>query len=73
MVCFRYVIVNTLHDGDDDDVDNNNNNLHHTIIGKHQKYTDMKEEPIGMTTVVPLILSTAGIIPKQIARNFTTA
>ena len=68
MVCFRYVIVNTLHDGDDDDDDN----LHHTMIGKHQKYTDMKEEPIGMTTENGLC-SVAGIIPKQITRNFTTA
>jgi hypothetical protein len=31
MVCFRYIIVNTVHRGDDDDDDddnNNNNNLH---------------------------------------------
>ena len=32
MVCFRYIIVNTLHNGgggddDDDDDDNNNNNI----------------------------------------------
>jgi len=26
MVCFRYIIVNTLHKGDDDDDDNDNNN-----------------------------------------------
>jgi hypothetical protein len=26
MVCFRYIIVNTLHKGDDKDDDNNNNN-----------------------------------------------
>jgi len=26
MVCFRYVIVNTLHKGDDDDDDDSNNN-----------------------------------------------
>ena len=35
MVCFRYIIVNTLHKGDnkddddDDDDDNNNNNNNH--------------------------------------------
>jgi hypothetical protein len=27
MVCFRYIIVNTLHNGDDDD-DDDDNNLH---------------------------------------------
>jgi hypothetical protein len=26
MVCFRYIIVNTLYKGDDDDDNNNNNN-----------------------------------------------
>jgi len=26
MVCFRYIIVNTLHKGDNDDDDDNNNN-----------------------------------------------
>ena len=28
MVCFRYIIVNTLHKGDDDDDDNNNNSTY---------------------------------------------
>jgi hypothetical protein len=26
MVCFRYIIINTLHKGDDDDDDDDNNN-----------------------------------------------
>ena len=35
MVCFRYVIVNTLHKGDnkDDDDDNNNNDTENSDIG----------------------------------------
>ena len=37
MICFRYVIVNTLHkcgnrDDDDDDDDNNNNNNNNNLI-----------------------------------------
>jgi hypothetical protein len=32
MVCFRYVSVNTLHQGDDDDDDNDNNNNNIIII-----------------------------------------
>ena len=37
MVCFRYIIVNTIHkdnnkdDDNDNDYDNNNNNHHHPI------------------------------------------
>jgi len=38
MVCFRYIVVNTLHKGDnkgddDDDDDNNNNNNIHVSTG----------------------------------------
>jgi len=34
MVCFRYIIVNTLHKGDtkdDDDNNNNNHNINHAF------------------------------------------
>jgi hypothetical protein len=32
MVCFRYVIVNTLHKGDDNNNNNNNNNNFHKNV-----------------------------------------
>ena len=32
MVCFRYIIVNTLHKGDNKDDDNNNNNNNRPYI-----------------------------------------
>jgi hypothetical protein len=32
MVCFRYIIVNTLHEGDNSDDDNNNNNKLHNCL-----------------------------------------
>ena len=33
LVCFRYIIVNTLHKGDNKDNNNNNNNGHVTTVG----------------------------------------
>ena len=41
MVCFRYIIVNTLHKGDnmdDDDNDNNNNNNNNKSGGFFEFY-----------------------------------
>jgi hypothetical protein len=45
MVCFRYIIVNTLHKGEhDDDDDDNHNNNNNTIsmpnIGKRTIYKE---------------------------------
>jgi hypothetical protein len=46
MVCFRYIIVNTLHKGDnkDDDDDNNNNNnesqINRICVGEDQSVSD---------------------------------
>ena len=45
MVCFRYIIVNTLHKGDEKDDDdnydddNNNNNNNNNIKTLQQKYS----------------------------------
>jgi len=43
---------------------------HSTIIGKHQKYTDLEEELIKIwqlkaAYIIPLVLSITGIIPNK--------
>ena len=43
MVCFRYIIVNSLHKGDDDDDDddddnNNNNNMYNSEAEAHRMH-----------------------------------
>jgi len=46
MVCFRYIIVNTLHkgdknDGDDDDDDDDDNNNSNKMYGMHHSTADI--------------------------------
>ena len=48
----------------------NSHNLHNTIIEKLQKYIDLKEELIRIwqlktAYIIPLVLSTTGIIPNE--------
>jgi hypothetical protein len=42
MVCFRYIIVNTLHKGDDDDDDNTNTNTNNNNNNNYYYYNVMK-------------------------------
>jgi hypothetical protein len=49
----------------------NSHNLHSTITEKLQKYTDLKEGLISiwqlkMAYIIPLVLSTMGIIPNKL-------
>jgi predicted methyltransferase MtxX (methanogen marker protein 4) len=48
----------------------NSHNLHSTITKKLRKYTDLKEEltriwQLKRAYIIPLVLSTTGIIPKK--------
>jgi len=37
MLCFRYIIVNTLHKGDDDDDNNNYNKMHNYLWSESEE------------------------------------
>ena len=74
MVCFRYVVVNTLHKGDDDDDDDddNTNNKEPTYINKHQhkdKHTETGRQLNGHARKdnVPCVSSSA--IPAPTAHD----
>jgi len=85
IVCLRNISINTLHKGDDNDDDSNkthlidvafpnSHNLNSTIAEKLRMYTDLKEELIRMwqlktTYILPLVLSTMGIIPNKFNKN----
>jgi hypothetical protein len=52
----------------------NSHNLHSTITEKLQKYTDLKQELISiwqlkMAYIMPLVLSTTGIIPNKLYQS----
>ena len=68
MVCFRYIIVNTLHKGDnkddDDDDDNNNNNNNNnnflTSLFSAMSTSQLRNQHLGVERKVLLCLQSVG-------------
>ncbi|KAL0840474.1 hypothetical protein ABMA28_015720 [Loxostege sticticalis] len=55
----------------------NTHNLQNTIAEKLSKYTDLKDEirrmwRLNEVSIVPIVLSTTGVIPKQLHQSLTT-
>lgn len=53
----------------------NTNNIQKTISEKIRKYTELQEEitrvwKMNRVTIVPIIISTTGLVPKQIFNSF---
>jgi hypothetical protein len=59
MVCFRYIIVNTLHVGDSKDDDDNDNNKYKDLAIEIQRLWNVK------ATVIPVIIGATGTISKS--------
>ena len=69
MICFRYIIVNTLHK--DNNKDNNNNNNNNNVIKKEaEKLLEDKDRTIQRmwnvkTRMVTVMVETTGTISKS--------
>jgi hypothetical protein len=76
VVCFRFIIVNTLHEGDKYNNTNNNNNVIKKQAEKILKYKDLTIEIHCMwnvkTRMIPVIIGATGTISKSFRKYMSS-